>query len=109
MFQLVHPVRITIYWVNILRSLYQFCGIFLIKKKSYRTAAPVTPPTNSSNGTSDINETPRLFFAGEHTIRNYPATVHGALLSGIREAGRIADYFLGFPNADELKPEPTVP
>lgn len=38
---------------------------------------------------------PRLFFAGEHTIRNYPATVHGALLSGLREAGRIADYFIG--------------
>ncbi|GFS22769.1 lysine-specific histone demethylase 1A [Elysia marginata] len=39
----------------------------------------------------------RLFFAGEHTIRNYPATVHGALLSGYREAGRIADKFLGAP------------
>lgn len=34
-------------------------------------------------------------FKGEHTIRNYPATVHGALLSGLREAGRIADYFIG--------------
>lgn len=34
-------------------------------------------------------------FAGEHTIRNYPATVHGALLSGLREAGRIADYYIG--------------
>lgn len=41
---------------------------------------------------------PRVFFAGEHTIRNYPATVHGALLSGLREAGRIADQFLGSPH-----------
>lgn len=23
--------------------------------------------------------------------------VHGAFLSGLREAGRIADYYLGFP------------
>ena len=42
---------------------------------------------------------PRMFFAGEHTIRNYPATVHGAFLSGLREAGRIADQFLGAPYA----------
>ncbi|CAF0983055.1 unnamed protein product, partial [Didymodactylos carnosus] len=33
---------------------------------------------------------PRLYFGGEHTNRNYPATVHGALLSGLREARRIA-------------------
>jgi monoamine oxidase len=32
----------------------------------------------------------RLFFAGEATHRAYPATVHGALLSGRREAARIA-------------------
>ena len=38
---------------------------------------------------------PRLYFAGEHTVRNYPATVHGAMFSGLREAGRIADNFLG--------------
>lgn len=25
--------------------------------------------------------------------------VHGAFLSGLREAGRIADYFLGFPKS----------
>lgn len=32
----------------------------------------------------------RLFFAGEATSRYYPATVHGAYLSGVREAERIA-------------------
>ncbi|CAF0964816.1 unnamed protein product [Rotaria sordida] len=37
----------------------------------------------------------RVYFAGEHTNRNYPATVHGSLLSGLREARRIADAFLG--------------
>jgi len=39
------------------------------------------------------------YYIGEATIRNYPATVHGALLSGLREAGRIADEFIGAPYA----------
>lgn len=43
-----------------------------------------------------LNFHPFAFWStGEHTIRNYPATVHGALLSGLREAGRIADYYIG--------------
>ena len=47
----------------------------------------------------------RLFdvSSGEHTIRNYPATVHGALLSGLREAGQIANEFLGLPYSPNAK------
>jgi len=33
----------------------------------------------------------RLFFAGEHTHEKYRATVHGAYLSGVREADRILE------------------
>jgi monoamine oxidase len=31
----------------------------------------------------------KLFFAGEHTDKDYRGTVHGAYLSGIREAYKI--------------------
>jgi len=67
-------------------------------------ATPVSlpqQPVASAAGTQPTSAAslPRVFFAGEHTIRNYPATVHGAFLSGLREAGRIADQFLGAPYA----------
>jgi polyamine oxidase len=35
----------------------------------------------------------KLFFAGEATDADYPGTVHGALLAGLREAKRVMDVF----------------
>ena len=61
-------------------------------------ATPIIPG-NPEKGNDMTKNPPRIFFGGEHTIRNYPATVHGAMLSGLREAGRIADQFLGCPYA----------
>ncbi|XP_066253757.1 lysine-specific histone demethylase 1A [Euwallacea similis] len=58
-------------------------------------ASPVIPP--NARGVSTTSGKARVFFAGEHTIRNYPATVHGAYLSGLREASRIADQIIGNP------------
>lgn len=55
----------------------------------------------------DTNGIPRLYFAGEHTICRWPSTVHGAILSGLREATRICDTFQGtldtFATAEDIE------
>lgn len=82
------------------RGSYSFVSIGSSGSDYDLLAAPVIPPNPNAtnlNPAQEIDDLPRLFFAGEHTIRNYPATVHGAFLSGLREAGRIADYYLGYP------------
>ncbi|KAL9651324.1 hypothetical protein ABK040_001276 [Willaertia magna] len=35
----------------------------------------------------------RIYFGGEHTCRKYPATVMGAVVSGLRESAKIDKYF----------------
>lgn len=45
-----------------------------------------------SNNAFEAFETPvndKIFFAGEHTVRDYRGTAHGAYLSGVREAKKI--------------------
>jgi monoamine oxidase len=52
-------------------------------------------PTNGSTSedfntlANEVNN--KVFFAGEHTEKEYRGTVHGAYLSGIREAEKIID------------------
>ena len=47
----------------------------------------------SINSNHHHQNIPRLFFAGEHTSIEYPATVHGAFLSGLRAATEVANCF----------------
>ncbi len=61
---------------------------------SYSHVAPGARPANYDALARPVDE--RLFFAGEATHRRYPATVHGAYLSGLRAAEQV----LGRSQAD---------
>jgi len=56
---------------------------------SYSFATNGTGSTDFETLSNPVNN--KLFFAGEHTETDYRGTVHGAYLSGIREAERIID------------------
>lgn len=56
---------------------------------AYSYATNGTTTANFDTLAKEVNN--KLFFAGEHTNRDYRGTVHGAYLSGIREADKIID------------------
>jgi monoamine oxidase len=58
-------------------------------KGSYSFASVGVTPNDYENLAQSVNN--KLFFAGEHTHHDYRATVHGAYLSGEREADKIYD------------------
>ncbi|CAH8610132.1 unnamed protein product [Schistosoma rodhaini] len=66
-----------------------------------QTTTHVSHQSHGIDGISMPTNNPRIFFAGEHTCRCYPATVHGALLSGLREAARVANYY--FPGQTPVR------
>ncbi|KAF6777307.1 hypothetical protein AHF37_03269 [Paragonimus kellicotti] len=65
------------------------------------SADPGSEALRATGGVITKSPLPRLFFAGEHTCRCYPATVHGALLTGLREAARVANTF--FPGQTPVR------
>lgn len=56
---------------------------------SYSYTAVETEMQHFDDLADEVNN--RLFFAGEHTERDYFSTAHGAYLSGLREADKIID------------------
>ncbi|XP_050521790.1 possible lysine-specific histone demethylase 1-like isoform X1 [Daktulosphaira vitifoliae] len=87
------------------RGSYSFVAVGASGSDYDLLAAPVSATqSDNSDEPPALDGSERIFFAGEHTIRNYPATVHGAFLSGLREGGRICDKLLGCPYAVPKSP-----
>ena len=54
---------------------------------AYSYTKPGAKPKDYENLSKPVNN--KLFFCGEHTIFDYSATTHGALLSGLNVAEKI--------------------
>ncbi|GBG29086.1 Lysine-specific histone demethylase 1-like 1 [Hondaea fermentalgiana] len=67
------------------RGSYSYVGLDASEEDYDLLAAPV-----AASPVTEAHADFRLFFAGEATNKYYPATVHGAFMSGIREARHIA-------------------
>jgi len=63
---------------------------------SYSYLAPGSSPSDRNDLRADVEG--RLFFAGEATSSEYPATVHGAVLEGRSAAQRINNSTQGAPS-----------
>lgn len=59
---------------------------------SYSSAAPGMLPDDYDVMARSIGN---LYFAGEHTTGTYPATVHGAYISGLRAASEVLETMIG--------------
>lgn len=60
-----------------------------LARGSYSSLAPGCTPDDYDTLAAPVGKT--LFFAGEHTHKKHPATVHGAYLSGVRAAKELDD------------------
>jgi hypothetical protein len=70
---------------------------------AYTHVSPGNSPTDYDTIAKPIWNS-KLFFAGEHTSRKFPATVHGAMLAGMEVASGVADMLMGSCVADGRVP-----
>jgi len=78
----------------------------------FRGSFVATPP-NTTLSLLDIlakNYSKTIFFAGEHTIQSAPATVHGAIISGIKAAVDVLNMPAQYDEAysRQITPQPVI-
>ena len=116
-FEAEHPQAAMQRCVEVLRSIFSQQGVTVPDPVDYRCTAWASDPYSLGSYShvpvgatgEDYDELQRpigrkLFFAGEATTRTHPATMHGALFSGLREAARIAQLW-----EPERGPQPQRP